>query len=96
MKLVIRRETISASEVRVIMNLEMSDDEVLQFRGKYVYISYFAREFAATLPQGLHIDCSRDEVEEIENRIIEEVKEAYLELKLAIFEDSQYLRSIPL
>jgi len=92
MKLVIRRETISASEVRIIVGVEMSDDEVLKFRGKYVYIPYLAQEVAATLPRALQIDCDREKAPEIEDRIIEELRESFLELKLAMYEDERYSR----
>jgi len=96
MKLIIRRRTISVDEVVVVVNVEMSDDEVLQFRNKYVYVPYLAKEISATLPQGLYIECNRNEVEELENRIAEELREAYLELKLVMYEDERYSRVVQL
>lgn len=96
MKVVVTRKTKSISELELIFQVKMTDDEYLKLQGKYIYVPSMNDEYYATMPTAIRYECERDFADEIERAIVEELRDAYNKLLSVIAEDEQYIKEYPI
>lgn len=96
MKVVVTRKTKSISELELIFQVKMTDDEYLKLQGKYIYVPSMNNEYYATMPTAIRFECDRDIADVIERTMVEELRDAYNKLLSVIAEDEQYIKEYPI